>query len=474
MSSVNVLGGSYGVIVSAEDEARMLGQLTVEPEHVLLALARGGRTEDLLRGRGVSSSDVRAAIVRTGGRGDELAIGRVPRSPATLKVLERAFDIAAERGVLGPHDEHLLLALGEEERTMALLRDLGFGDLRQVIGERDPARRPPPGAEQVKSYLFRAGLSESVPGTWEPPPVFERFSAEAQRAVRAAAESAALMENEYVQPCHLLLGCLHVPDSLAASILGRELAPSDMGTLGEAMERARMYGSAPAHQATGIFAQATRRLVAEEALRQAYRLDHDEVSSGHLLLAVLGGLDGASKRIVGTGVMGSGPVSDRIAREVIRALPGSERASTAVNRAWIRLDELIRILTIEVANVVPGWTVRGSGRSSGIRLRVPDSQSEEDYAIDVGWIVAEDGPAPERLMRVTRAALEALQQAIVEHTRAPWPAHPAAQRSGLPQAHAELVGDDINPALRLWYGPSDAPDLELLSHPLPLTQVLHR
>ena len=111
---------------------------------------------------------------------------------------------------------------------------------------------------------------------------------------------------------------------------------------------------------------------------------------------------------------------------------------------------------------------------SGIRLRVPDSQSEEDYAIDLGWIVAEDGPAPERLIRVTRSVLEALQQAIVEHTAVPWPAHPAAERSGLPEAHAELVGDDVNPALRLWYGRSDTPDLELFSHPLLLTQVIHR
>ena len=50
----------------------------------------------------MSSSDLRAAIVRTGGLGDELAVGRVPRSPATLKVLERAFDIAAELASLAP------------------------------------------------------------------------------------------------------------------------------------------------------------------------------------------------------------------------------------------------------------------------------------------------------------------------------------------------------------------------------------
>ena len=70
--------------------------------------------------------------------------------------------------------------------------------------------------------------------------MFERYTAEAQRAVRAASETAALLEHHYVEPLHLLLGCLHVPESLAWRVLAAELADSDMGTLGEAMERARM------------------------------------------------------------------------------------------------------------------------------------------------------------------------------------------------------------------------------------------
>jgi hypothetical protein len=165
--------------------------------------------------------------------------------------------------------------------------------------------------------------------------VFERYTAEAQRAVRAASEAAALLEHRNVQPLHLLLGCLHVPDSLAARVLEAELAPSDMGTLGEAMERARMYGPNPAHQ-----------------------------------------------------------------------------------------------------------------------------------------IEAQDGPARERLVCATRRALGDLQAAIIEHTRQPWPADTNSGRPDRLQAHAEVVGDDINPMLRLWYGDPDNPTLEVTSRPIYSTSVV--
>jgi hypothetical protein len=120
----------------------------------------------------------------------------------------------------------------------------------------------------------------------------------------------------------LLLGCLHVPESLAWRVLDAELAASDMGTLGEAMERARMYGPSPAHQATGIFAPATRHIVAEGALSYAYRHGDPWIGTGHLLLATLDARDRAVDRIVGGGVMGSGPVHDRLARTLTRGLPG--------------------------------------------------------------------------------------------------------------------------------------------------------
>jgi ClpA/ClpB-like protein len=470
-------GASSDLISSAEDEARMLGQSVVEPEHLLLAFARQGGFARLLhdQGAGVSASEVHGAIVRGGGMGDELVIGRVPRSPATRKLLERAFDLAAERGSFAPQGEHVLLALGENERVMAVLRELGVTDVEALVDVERPDRRAALSQEKVKHHLFEVGMREAHPDGLFTPPVFERFTVEARRAVRAASESASLLENYRVEPFHLLLGCLHVPDSLAARVLETELAPSDMGTLGEAMERAAMYGPRPAHQATGIFTDAARCIVAERALAYAYRHDHSLIGTGHLLLATLDAPDRVIDRIVGSGVMGSGPVHDRLARTLIRALPGDERLTDRVlDGGVIHFDVLIAILTSEFIRIAPaGWELRGSARSGGVRLKVPNSRSEEDFAVHLEWIAAEAGPARDRLLRGTRRALEDLQAAVIEHTGQPWPANPCSGQAGRPEAHAEFVGDDDNPVLRLWYGDRGDPTLEVTSTPIFMTSVIH-
>jgi hypothetical protein len=139
------------------------------------------------------------------------------------------------------------------------------------------------------------------------------------------------------------------------------------------------------------------------------------------------------------------------------------------------LDALIVILTSEFARIIPaGWKLHGSARSGGVRLKVPNSRSEEDFAVHLEWIAAEDGPARDRLVRCTRKALEDLQSAVIQHTHQPWPTNPGAEQLGRPEAHAEFVGDDVNPMLRLWYGDRDAPTLEVTSRPVSLTSLIGR
>jgi ATP-dependent Clp protease ATP-binding subunit ClpA len=104
---------AHNLILLSEDEARMLGRASVEPEHLPLALTRHGNVRSLLAERNVSGSDIYAAIVRRSPVDDDLVLDAVPRSPATTAVLEGAVDLAAGRGVLGPSSEHLLLALSQ-------------------------------------------------------------------------------------------------------------------------------------------------------------------------------------------------------------------------------------------------------------------------------------------------------------------------------------------------------------------------
>ncbi len=333
-------------------------------------------------------------------------------------------------------------------------------------------RRPPVSSQALKQYLLRVVSRSSAPRPGPTPPVFERYTIQAQRAVRAGVEVASLLEHPDVEPLHLLLGCLHVPGSLAARVLEAELAPSEMGTIGAAMDRACLYGRSPAHQATGIFTDRARRLVARDALSYAYRHDHPAIGTGHLLLATLDAEDRTIDRIVGSGVMGSEPVHDRLARSVIRALPGDEQLIGRVDDGGvITFDLLIRTLTAWFRNQLPpGWEIRGSGRSGGFRLRVPDSRSEEDVAIDMSWIVASDQPGRQRLLAVTHHALSSLQIAVATATAINWPAR--TRDDVRPEPHAEIAGDTVNPTLRLWYGPSHAPVLEL-TPPILLNMILH-
>jgi hypothetical protein len=463
---------AYNLILLAEDEARMLGQPAVEPEHLLLALTRSGNVRRLLEQRRITGSDVYAAIVSERGIGDELVLGHVPRSAATDAVLARAIDVAAARGVLGPSSEHLLLALAAADtgRVARVLAGVRIDEVEALVDSIPGGRRAPVSDEQVKQYLLRVAGRRGAPRPGPVPPVFERYTAQAQRAVRAAVETAALLEHANVDPLHLLLGCLHVPDSTAAQVLEAEPAPSDMVTVGEAMERARMYGPPSSHQATGIFSDATRSIVAERALTYTYRADHARIGTGHLLLATLDARDHTVGRIIGSGTMGSVPLLGRLGRSLARALPGDEQPANGVRPEAIVFDMLIRILTIEFrAWLPPGWTIFGSGRADGFRLNVPDSQSEEDYRIDMGWIVGSAQPGRRRVLEVTRHVLTCLQRAVAETTHANWPADTATGTP--PEPHADIGGDDINPTLLLWYGPKDAPILTL-KRPILLNMVL--
>lgn len=463
---------AYNLILLAEDEARMLGQPVVEPEHVLLALIRHGNVRSLCEGRGITGSDVFAVIVRESGIGDELVLGRVPRSAATDAVLVRAVDVAAERGVLGASSEHLLLAVAAEDsgRVAGILEAVGLDDVEGLVDSIPGNRRPPVSDAQLKAYLLRVADRRTPPQPGPLPPVFERYTAQARRAVRAAIETAALLEHHYVEPVHLLLGCLHVPDSTAARVVESESPPSETGVPGKAMKRALVLGPPPAHQATGIFSETARSIVAEGALRCAYRAHHAQIGTGHLLLATLDADDPTVDRILGSGVMGTGPVVDRLGRSLARALPGDEKSGTGVREETIAFDLLIRVLTNQFRQwLPPGWSIHGSARAGGFFLKVPNSRSEVDYRIDIGWIVGSGRPGRERLLEVTHAALTSLQAAVSETTNTNWPA--ASSTDPPPEPHSEIGGDAINPTLRLWYGAEHAPILELTPRPL-LNMVL--
>lgn len=311
---------AYNLILLAEDEARMLGRAEVEPKHVLLALARGGNVESLLAERGVTASDIHRVIVRADAVGSELVLGRLPRSKATDDALERAVDAAASRGVLGPSSEHVLLGLSEDAEVGGVLREVGVDDVERLVDARYSALRGPLSVERVKSYALRVGTTRSAPRPGPIPLVFERFTTPARSAVAAAERVAGTLEHEYVEPFHLLLGLLGTKGGLAAEVLrGHGVEPE------RATHRAQLLGAGRSLQSTGIFTDQARRIVAEDALKHAYRYGHSSIGTGHLLLATLD-TDGVVTRI-----LGEGPLAEHVAAEIVKELPGGEDSNTGSN-----------------------------------------------------------------------------------------------------------------------------------------------
>ena len=392
--------------------------------------------------------------------GDELVLGRLPRSPASERVLQRAVEVAAERGARRPGSVHVLLALVEDDDVQAILGGLDLDDLVRLVDEHDPPRAAL-SDEQARAELVRAAMQEQTRPTRAPVPAFERFTPDARRAVRAAAESAAVLEHREVDPFHLLIGCLQVPDSFAARVLSPIWEDGELGAVGEVIDMACRYGPHPFHQATGIFSPTARRVVAEGSLSLAYRLGHPQISTGHLLLAVLDSQDRTTTAI-------TRPHTQRLARTLHQGLPGAEHGPDEGDLAWIQFDSLIQTLTLDFRRILPaGWTISGTARGD-IHLRVPDSRSESDFQIRPGWIIAEPGPAPERLQRVAHWMLERLQAAVIDATGRPWP--DIGEDRVTP--YAELIEDRYNPMLRLGYGDPRSPVAMALEHDLHLNMLI--
>lgn len=324
---------AYNAILLAEDEARMLSEAVVEPEHLLLAAARRGNVEQLLARGGVTASAMHAAVVRMRGFGAQLVLGPLPRSTASEMVLHEAVAAAAERGVTGPSTQHLLLGLVRQGGASAVLRELGLVDLTAQVDAAYPVTRP-----AVDLYLLErradAAVARKPPSPGPIPPIFERFSAEAHRAVEAAEESARSLENQYVQPAHLLLGLLHVKDGVVASVLSRRQAEraamarraaellaghatAARRSAQDVVDRRARVSTAP----TGIFSAPARRLVAQQVLEVAERLGERSLATGHLLLAILENPDDDS-----TAILEALPDAQQLADELVEALPGDEHA----------------------------------------------------------------------------------------------------------------------------------------------------
>jgi ATP-dependent Clp protease ATP-binding subunit ClpA len=303
---------AHNAILLADDEARMLSHPIVEPEHLLLAAARYGNVQWLLASQDINARAIHDVILQITGSGDRLEL-RPRRSPASEEVLRRAVAAATARGILGPSTEHLLVALGEQELTARILSELGVESARALVDAAYPVTQPPVDRATIERRASQlSGHGSAAPSPGPIPPIFERFTSQARDAINAGIEYARKLDDPSVEPAHLLFGVLNAKAGLVATVrtkAGWHIPPAE-------------FVQPRYPRATGIFSPDARRIVAEDVLLIAERLDCSAITTGHLLIAIL------ERRRLGPD-LGRRDL-DEHASEMIRSLPDIREITEAV------------------------------------------------------------------------------------------------------------------------------------------------
>jgi Clp amino terminal domain, pathogenicity island component len=113
--------------------------------------------------------------------------------------------------------------------------------------------------------------------------MFERFTDRARRAVVLAQDEAAYLNHDYIGTEHILLGLLHEGEGIAGQALG---------SLGLTLEAARgrieqTTGRGEQPRSGHVPFTPRAKNVLELSLREALRLNHNYIGTGHMLLGLL-------------------------------------------------------------------------------------------------------------------------------------------------------------------------------------------
>jgi ATP-dependent Clp protease ATP-binding subunit ClpA len=141
------------------------------------------------------------------------------------------------------------------------------------------------------------------------PPIFERFSTQARDAIKAGIAHPRKLDAPGVEVAHLLYGVLDSKTGVVATVRSRFSWELPLA----------QFVQARYPRASDLFSSDARRIVAEDVLIVAERFSHRPITTGHLLIAILGSPDAHTSEI--TSLL---PDVSEITAAVIDALPGQE------------------------------------------------------------------------------------------------------------------------------------------------------
>jgi ATP-dependent Clp protease ATP-binding subunit ClpA len=148
-------------VVTAQEEARMLGHNHVGSEHLLLGLLheQGGIAAQALEPAGVTVEAARAQVAELAGPGDKSPAGHIPFTQRAKKILELSLREALEQQKSYIGTEHILLALLRDPDNLGaqVIERLGgsLPALRQRVLEEARALGPDPaGQEEAEHWMW--------------------------------------------------------------------------------------------------------------------------------------------------------------------------------------------------------------------------------------------------------------------------------------------------------------------------------
>jgi ATP-dependent Clp protease ATP-binding subunit ClpC len=208
-----------GVVVLAQEEARLLDHNYIGTEHVLLGLVRDeeGVAARALQQLGISLEAVRSQVEEIIGTGGAAPTGHIPFTPRTKKVLELSLREALQLGHNYIGTEHLLLGLVREGEgvaaqvlvrmgaSLAKVRSQVLELLGQPPGEVSVADLPP---ETIPTVRFRVPADRHPACPHCRAPLAESGAVRVLAMPDPQAGHRASVQVVYCQVCGLALGSL--------------------------------------------------------------------------------------------------------------------------------------------------------------------------------------------------------------------------------------------------------------------------
>ncbi|GJD22726.1 hypothetical protein RIVM261_076820 [Rivularia sp. IAM M-261] len=268
-------------IMLAQEEARRLGHNFVGTEQILLGLIgeATGIAAQVLLSMGIKLKPARIEVEKIIGRGSGFVESEIPFTPRAKKILEFSVEEAdkLEHNYIGT--EHLLLGLVKEKEGIAIRVLEILGITISII--RDKVIKKLNEATEASDSRINSAL--------------ELLTEKANTAIILAQEEAQSFGENFLGPELILLGVIKEGTGVAANVL------KSMGVSFEEtrIEIKKLIGkSSDDNTSIDFLFTPKAKKVLKMSLKEAQELEHNYISTEHLLLGLISGEKNSAVKVL--------------------------------------------------------------------------------------------------------------------------------------------------------------------------------